>query len=158
MANFDDLKQAFFSKLGTVADKTRGVAAQTADKAKDLAGKAADKAGDVKRITKLNIDLSTDKENLKKAYTELGKLCYTNRGADPDGAQEQMFGEIAVLLEGIAAKEAELAELKSKPEAAAEPEIEVEVVDFEQAVEAVEAEAEAAADAVEEAVEEITEE
>ena len=139
MANFDDLKQTLLAKLGTVADKTKDVAANASVQAKELAGKAADKAVEVKRMAKLNIELSTAKESLKKTYTELGKLCYTNRGADPEGSMEQLFQEISLTLDTIAAKEEELAVLKA---GAAEPDVEVEVEDYEAVVAETEAQAE----------------
>lgn len=103
MAKFDEIKGAVIDTIGHVAEKTR-----------DLAGTVADKAKDVSRIAKLNIEIAGEKETIKKAYTEIGKLYYETRKDDPDGFFAQLCEEITVSLGSITAKEAEIADIKER--------------------------------------------
>ena len=103
MANFDDIKSVVIDTVGTVAEKTR-----------DLAGNVADRAKDVSRVAKLNIEITQEKESVKKAYTELGKLYYETHKEDPDPFCIQLCDEVTMALDSIAAKEAEIAEIKAK--------------------------------------------
>lgn len=103
MAKFDEIKGAVIDTIGHVAEKTR-----------DLAGTVADKAKDVSRIAKLNIEIAGEKDTIKKAYTEIGKLYYETRKDDPDGFFAQLCEEITVSLGSITAKEAEIADIKER--------------------------------------------
>lgn len=142
MAKFDDIKGAVIDTIGQVAEKTR-----------DLAGTVADKAKDVSRIAKLNIEIGSEKDTIKKAYTEIGKLYYETHKDDPDDFFIQLCDEITVSLGNIAAKEAEIAEIKARS-SVSEDDI---VVEFEEVV--AEAEAPAAEEApAEEAAPEAEEE
>ena len=55
----------------------------------DVAQSAANKARSLGAVAKSNIDLFTEQEKLKKAYTELGKLYYRDyvTGEEPDDAE-----------------------------------------------------------------------
>ena len=55
--DINEMKDKLFSALGKASDG-----------AKDVAEKAADKAKDVSKIAKLTLEISTEKENMKKAY------------------------------------------------------------------------------------------
>lgn len=134
MAKFDEIKGAVIDTIGHVAEKTR-----------DLAGTVADKAKDVSRIAKLNIEIAGEKDTIKKAYTEIGKLYYETRKDDPDGFFAQLCEEITVSLGSITAKEAEIADIKERGNIT-DDDI---VVEFEEIV--AEAENEAAESAAEEA-------
>lgn len=117
MAKFDDIKGAVIDTIGLVAEKTR-----------DIAGNVADKAKDVSRVAKLNLEIAGEKETVKKAYIEIGKLYYETRKDDPDGFFVQLCDEITIALDSIAAKEAEIAEIKASAD---EADI---VVEFEEVV------------------------
>jgi predicted nucleic acid-binding Zn-ribbon protein len=127
MAKIDDIKGAVMDTIGSVAGKTR-----------DLAGNVADKAKDVSRIAKLNIEISTEKDTIKKAYIEIGKLYYETHKDDPDGFFVQLCDEITVATESIKSKEAEIAEIKAATQEG-EPDV---VVEFENVVADAEEEAE----------------
>jgi hypothetical protein len=127
MAKIDDIKGAVMDTIGSVAGKTR-----------DLAGNVADKAKDVSRIAKLNIEISTEKDTIKKAYIEIGKLYYETHKDDPDGFFVQLCDEITVATESIKSKEAEIAEIKAATQDG-EPDV---VVEFENVVADAEEEAE----------------
>ena len=101
-----------------------------ADSAKELAGKAADKAKSAARIAKLSMEINAEKDTIKKAYLEIGKLYYEMNRDNPDGFFAQLCDEVTVANAEIAAKEAEIAELKERGAGAAEDEdVEVEVTE-----------------------------
>ena len=124
MADFNELKMKIKDTVDTAAELAKDIAGKTADCAKDFAGKTADRAKDiavktadatkgVARIAKLNVEISSEKETLKKAYAELGRLYYENHHSEPDCFFAQICDEITLSLENIAAKEAEIAALKA---------------------------------------------
>ena len=102
MSEFNELKGAILNTLGTVAGKTRGFAEKAADKAKDVAN-----------IAKLNMDLSSEKDTIEKAYLEIGKLYYETRKNSPDGFYVQLCDEITLANQNIMKILSELDDLKS---------------------------------------------
>lgn len=126
MADFTEIKEKVMSALGTVADST-----------KELAGKAADKAKSAARIAKLSVEINGEKDSIKKAYLEIGKLYYEMNRENPDGFFAQLCDEITVANAEIAAKEAEIADLKAYGIGGAEnADVEVEFTECEAAEEA----------------------
>ena len=101
MSDINEIKGAILNTLGTVAGKTR-----------DIAEKAADKAKDVARIAKLNMELSSEKDTIEKAYLEIGKLYYETRRNSPDGFFVQLCDEITLANDNIAKILSELDGLK----------------------------------------------
>jgi len=102
MSDINDLKGAVLNTIGTVAGKTR-----------DFAEKAADKAKDVARIAKLNMELSSEKDNIQKAYLEIGKLYYETHKDSPDGFFVQLCDEINLANQNVANILVELDDLKA---------------------------------------------
>jgi hypothetical protein len=115
MADINEFKEKVMGTLGVVADKT-----------KDIAEKAADKAKQAARIAKLSVEIGNEKENMKKAYIEIGKLYYETHKDDTEGFFVQLCDEITLSQNSIAAKEAEIAELKSDIRDFSDGDIEVE--------------------------------
>lgn len=169
MSDFNAFKDKLLAKIGQAAEATKDIANKVADGAKDAAETAADKAKAGSRIAKLNIEIATERDNMKKTYVEIGKLYYDTHKDDPDGFFIQLCDEITLAEKNIAEKEAEIAELKEALKADKDDDdtIEVEfeeIVDqdeaaacCEEAAEAVEETVEEAAEAVEEVVEEVVE-
>ncbi len=91
---------------------------------------------------------------MKKTFLEIGKLYYDTHKDAPEGFFSQLCEEIALAEKSVAAKQAELDELKASFTTPEEPDVEV---DFEEIVADAEAEAgcccDKAADAAEEAAE-----
>lgn len=185
MANFKSIKDKLFGKLNKLADdtkdfagkaadktkdfaevaadKTKDFAEKAADKTKDFAEKAADKAKSAARITKLNLEISAEKDNMKKTYLEIGKLYYDTHKENPEGFFIQLCEEIALAEKNIADKQAEIASLKADADEGGDIEVEIEQYPEEEddgdiLVEIVEEAAEEVAEAVEEVVEEVAEE
>lgn len=102
MADMNEFKDRVFSTIENMADKTKAFAFAAADKAKEMG-----------RIAKLTVEINGEKDAMKKAYVEIGKLYFETHRNDPDGFFIQLCDEISVSMESIAAKEAEIVELKA---------------------------------------------
>lgn len=56
------------------------------DKAMDLAQAGVAKSKQMAEIAKLNLDSASEEDAIKKAYIEIGKLYYAERGMAPEAA------------------------------------------------------------------------
>lgn len=146
MAKFDELKDTVMDAIGVAAVKTR-----------DIAGNVADKAKNVSRIAKLNFEISGERDTIKKAYIEIGKLYYETYRDNPDGFFVQLCDEIDMANESIKAKEDEIAKLKEEAEKARTVEDPDCVIEFEEIVAEAEAAVEDVAAEVEDAAAEVVE-
>lgn len=126
MADINELKQILKSTIENVAGKTKVVADKAADAARDIAGKTADKTKAVARITKLNLEISSEKDTIKKAYSEIGRLYYELHHNDPDTFFIQLCDEVTLANNNIAEKESEITELKASLSASDDDGIDVE--------------------------------
>ena len=106
MAGFND----FMTKAGALASKAAG-------KAKDLAGTAAAKTKQLSRIAKLNMDISAQKDDMKKAYAELGKLYYEAHHDAPDETCAPLCAQIDAAAAAIASLEEEIAQIREAMDA-----------------------------------------
>ena len=195
MADFASIKTKLLSSLdkavsktvdfaGKAAESTRDAAEKAAGATRDFAEKAADKAKAGARIAKLNVEISAEKDNMKKTFIEIGKLYYETYKDAPEGFFIQLCEEIALAEQNIDEKQAEIEDLKSnddddsievefeeikeeeccceEAEEVAEENVEVTIVESEDevivAVELKEEAEEVAEEAAEEAAEEVTEE
>ena len=115
MANFDEIKQ-----------KTGETAEHIAAKSIKLAKTAAEKTKLVARISKLNADVISEKDALRRAYLDLGKLYYEKFKNDPDESLAEGCRKIASSLAVIAQCRTEIDEckdaLKGAKDKADEPE------------------------------------
>ena len=130
--DFNELKDKFLSKLGQTADTAKDFAGKAGDGVKDFAEKAADKAKAGGRIAKLTMEISSEKETMKKAYLEIGRLYYEAHKDAPEGFFLQLCEEVALAEKNIADKEAEIAALKEEFGGKGEPDV---AVEFEEVVE-----------------------
>lgn len=163
--DINEMKDAALSTLGRAVDGAKGFAGRAAVGAKNVAGTVADKAKSGGSIVKLSMDAATARENLKKIYLEIGKLCYELHKDAPEGPFIPLFEDARQTEELLAAKEAELSghksNLKESFSASASTstgEEDRDEPDFAGVVEQAEAEAEAAMETIsEDAVETATE-
>ena len=150
--DINEVKDVVLSTLGQAVDGAKGLAGKAAEGAKTVAGTVADKARSGGSIVKLSMDAATARENLKKLYLEIGKLCYELHKDTPGEAFAQLFEEARQTEELIAAKEAELSGHKDNikegfASSSSAPDAESwEEADFDEVVAQAEAEAEAAAE------------
>ena len=136
MADYKELFGSLVSKARDVMDST-GVT--------EVYQKGASRTKAYSRIARLSLDVNSQAEELRKVYTEIGRLYFEQARETPEGVFAPLFAQAGKLMEELKAKEAELEELKSslRPEDE-EKDIEVEITqdidDFDQVVSATEAE------------------
>ena len=102
MANFDEIKQ-----------KTGETAEHIAAKSIELAKTAAEKTKLVARISKLNADVISERDTLRRAYLDLGKLYYEKFKDDPDEAVADKCRVVASSLAVIAQCKDEIEQCKA---------------------------------------------
>ena len=134
-----DYKEFF----GSLVNKARGAVESSG--IADVYQKGAGRAKTYSRIARLTLDLNSQAEELRKVYTEIGKLYFEQAKDKPEGFFAPLFAQAGSLLQELQSKETELAALKdSLKEEAAEKDIEVEITeepeDFAAVVDATEAE------------------
>ena len=134
MANFDEIKRTAAEKAGTLAGK-----------AAELAGAAAEKTKLMAKVGKLNAEILAEKQAIRKASLELGKIYYEYFKVDPHEPMKEACAKIDAAYAAIAAKRSEIEELKTQT-----PDVEVEVE-----TEPVEEAAEEVCECVKEAAEEV---
>ena len=110
----------------------RGVYQQGASRAKSYG-----------RIAKLTLEMNGHADELSKVYTEIGKLYFDQNRTSPEGFFAPLFAQAETLQAAMRDKEAEIAALKEelaidKAEEGEEPDIEVEISEFEDIVNATE--------------------
>lgn len=79
------------------------------DRAKDLAQSGVSKSKQIGEIAKLNLANVSEEDNIRKAYIEIGKLYYAERGMAPEPAY-------AALCEKITAAKVTIEENKNRVE------------------------------------------
>lgn len=136
MADYKELLGALVNKARSAMDNS-GV--------KEVYRKGADRAKSYSRIARLTLDLNSQTEELRKVYTEIGKLYFEQARENPEGFFAPLFAQAGSLLGDLEAKEKELAALREAlREADAEKDIEVEITeeapDFDAVVDATESE------------------
>lgn len=103
MSGFDD----FMDKAGLLA-------AKAAEKAKDLASAAAEQTKRVGRVAKLNMDIASQKDAVRKAYAELGRRYYEAHRDAPEEALAGLCLQIDTAKAAVDAMEQELAAIREE--------------------------------------------
>lgn len=129
MSDMNNFKKKLFDTIGTVADKTRDIAAKTTDKAKDI-----------KQIAKLSLEVSNQKDEIRDAYYEIGKLYYAAHHDDAEEDFAFLCNGITEAMQAIEEKTQEINDLKSRIAADdyedGSIEVDFEEVDFEDTISA----------------------
>lgn len=129
MANYKDIITGtlnnLVSKAKEVADNgtVRNIYEQGSTRAKAYA-----------RIAKLGLEVNGDTEELRRVYTEIGKLYYEENRDNPQGFFAPLFQQAEELTERIRAKSDEMDALKAEAAQTADKDLEVEIGDFEDVV------------------------
>jgi hypothetical protein len=123
------------------------------EKATDLAQSGVAKSKQLAEIAKLKADNLSQEDAIKKAYVEIGKLYYAEKGQAPEGAYAAACEKITAARAAEEANNERIAELK---EAAGELADEIDEA-AEEVQESAEPAAEAAVEAVEQAAEAVVE-
>lgn len=136
MADYKELFGSLVSKAKDVMDSS-GVT--------EVYQKGASRTKAYGRIARLTLDTNSQAEELRKVYTEIGRLYFEQARENPEGVFAPLFAQAGKLMNELKAKEDELEELKRSLGAEAEEkDIEVEITqdidEFDQVVSATEAE------------------
>ena len=123
--DFESIKQKITETAGTVKDKTAAFA-------KDVAGKTQNAA----KKAKLNAEIASERDGMKKNYIELGKLYFEKYSAAPDPDLAEPVTALCEALERVAEKQAQIDALDAEPEVEAEEEVDHIVDEIEQTLEA----------------------
>lgn len=91
------------------------------------------------QIAKLTLELSGQQEELKRVYTEIGRLYFEQAGIEPTGLFVPLFEKAQRINGGIQEKRARIDALKRESGAAAGRDIDADIVDFDDVVSATEA-------------------
>ena len=111
MADINEIRDTVLNSLGT-----------TVVKARKIRDKAATKAKGLTRLAKLSIELSTQKDIMDSAYTEIGRLYYKTRKDSPDNLFIQLCAEITEAEKNLAKLQSEIDALrKADAESSAPP-------------------------------------
>ena len=134
-----DYKELF----GSLVNKAKDVMESTG--VTEVYQRGASRTKAYSRIARLTLDTNSQAEELRKVYTEIGRLYFEQARETPEGVFAPLFAQAGKLMDELKAKEAELDELKSGlRDEAEEKDIEVEITqdidDFDQIVNATEAE------------------
>lgn len=82
------------------------------DKAKDLAQSGVAKSKQIGEIAKLNLANVSEEDAIKKAYIEIGKLYYAERGMAPEAAYAALCEKITASKVNIEENRSRIEELK----------------------------------------------
>ena len=132
MATYKDI-------ISTITGKVKEVAESGA--VRDIYDRGASRAKSYARIAKLTLEVNGDSEELKKVYTEIGKLYFEQHRTAPDGVYAALFAQAEEISARLRAKEDEINAMKAEFEAektVEDADIEVEIGEFEDIVSATE--------------------
>lgn len=86
------------------------------DKAMDLGRAGMAKSKQIAEIAKLNLANSSEEDAIKKAYIEIGKLYYAERGMAPEAAYVALCEKITASRTTIEENRTRIGELKAEDE------------------------------------------
>ena len=83
------------------------------DRVSDLAQAGAAKAREIAEIMKLKVNNAAEEDTIRKAYIDLGKLYYAERGMAPEGAYAALCEKITASKQKIEENTAKIAEMRA---------------------------------------------
>jgi hypothetical protein len=134
MADYKDILSGTFGRL---AGKVRDAADSAG--VLDVYAQGANRAKAFGQFTKLTLELNSEHEELKRIYTEIGKLYFEQAKAAPEGVFVPLFEQANRVSDSIRAKRAKIDELKEHYGVSEQSDIDVEIGDFDDVVSATEA-------------------
>ena len=123
VAESPNVKEAV-DKVKAAAEETVGKVKEAAEGStvKEVYDQGASRVKSYGRIAKLSLEMNGDYEELKRVYTEIGKLCYDQFRDAPEGFFAPLFAQVEEISARIERSEAEIEAMK------AEADISVEIV------------------------------
>ena len=126
-----DYKDIISGTINSIVGKVKEVAESGA--VRDIYENSANRAKSYGRIAKLALELNGENEELKRVYTEIGRLYYEQAKDAPEGFFAPLFAQAEEICGRISAKEDEINALKADVAAATgcdEADIDVEIGEF----------------------------
>ena len=111
--DFESLKDKAVVAAQTGVTKVKEMTETGIAKAKELADTGATKAKEIAEIGKLKMNNSAEQEAIRKAYSELGKLYYAERGSAPEAAYADLCQRITDALARISYNNERIADIKA---------------------------------------------
>lgn len=103
--------------MGFDFDKLKGAVSELAQtgvaKAKELADVALDKGKELGEMGKLKVSNATENENIKKAYLELGRLYFAEKGHAPEAAYADLCQRVQNAQDKIAYNNQRMADIRA---------------------------------------------
>ena len=97
----------------SLKDKAVVFAQSGVTRARELTDTGVAKAKEVAEVGKLKVQNSTEQEAIRKAYSELGKLYYAERGSAPEAAYADLCQTITDALARISYNNERIADIKA---------------------------------------------
>lgn len=101
-------------------------------------------------IAKLTLEVNGEYEELKRAYTEIGKLYFEQAREKPEGFFAPLFAQVEEINARIREKESDIEALKTQVESDKAIDIDIEIGDFDDVVDSTEADGSGSGDKPEE--------
>ena len=111
--DFESLKDKAVVAAQTGVTRAKELTGTGIAKAKELADTGAAKAKELAEVGKLKVSNSTEQEAIRKAYSELGKLYYAERGSAPEAAYADACQRITDALARISYNNERIADIKA---------------------------------------------
>ena len=129
VAESPNVKEAV-DKVKAAAEDTVGKVKEAAEGStvKEVYDQGANRVKSYGRIAKLSLEMNGDYEELKRVYTEIGKLCYDQFKDAPEGFFAPLFAQVEEISARIERSEAEIEAMKAEAGCQEEPDISVEIV------------------------------
>ena len=129
VAESPNVKEAV-DKVRAAAEDTVGKVKEAAEGStvKEVCEQGASRVKSYGRIAKLSLEMNGDYEELKRVYTEIGKLCYDQFKDAPEGFFAPLFAQVEEISARIERSEAEIEAMKAEAGCQEEPDISVEIV------------------------------
>ena len=129
VAESPNVKEAV-DKVKAAAEDTVGKVKEAAEGStvKEVYEQGASRVKSYGRIAKLTLEMNGDYEELKRVYTEIGKLCYDQFKDAPEGFFAPLFAQVEEISARIERSEAEIEAMKAETGCQEEPDISVEIV------------------------------
>lgn len=132
-----DYKDIIARTIKNLAGKVKDVA--ESGTVRGIYEQGAERAKAYGTIAKLTLEVNGDAEELKRVYTEIGKLYFEQNRENPEGFFTSLFSQVEEINARIHEKEDTINELKARLEADKAADIDVEIGDFEDIVDSTEA-------------------
>lgn len=123
--------------LKNIAEKVKDAAEATG--VREVYEQGIERTKSYGAIARLTVGINGDTEELKRVYQEIGRLYYEEHKDAPEGFYSSLFSQVDALNAAVGAKREEIETLKNGIDSSAASDIDVEICEFEDIVNSIEA-------------------